>query len=130
MIDSAFNFEQINYKKLNSRRIEIVEKVILNDSVYVYKLSSLILGFLMKIYYYNKDDMYYQDNFIVENAFNIVDTVRRTCGGEKFYLLPQNKQEKTRNLMKDQFGNAPHIYKMYNSNELLDGPILCSHEPF
>jgi hypothetical protein len=34
--------------------------------------------------------MYYKDNILVENSFNIVDTVRRKCGGEKFYLLPYN----------------------------------------
>lgn len=65
---------------------------------------------------------------MVKNTFGIVDTVRRKCGGEKFYLLPNNKESTTYSLMKTQFGKVSHIFDAYNKTQREDGyGLLCSH---
>lgn len=60
VLDCAFYFEQVEYRKINELETEIIEK--LKNSIYVYKLSTLMLWYLLKIYCYNNDDIYYRNN--------------------------------------------------------------------
>lgn len=127
VLDCAFEFKEINSLSINDFETELTEQ--LADVKYAYKLSSLMLGYLLKIYCYNYNDMYCRENDIVKNTFGIVDTVRRKMGGEKFYLLPYDKHSSIKKLINLQFGNVPRIYKAYieTSREESHG-ILCSHD--
>lgn len=113
VLDCAFNFKEINRKNIDKSDTEIIEKLDFKKGMYVYRLSNLILKYLLKIYCYDNSDMYYKDNLVVQNAFGIIDTVRRKLGGEKFYSLPYNRNEKIDNLVNIQFGQVDHIYKSY-----------------
>ena len=127
VLNCAFDFTEIDSRRPNELETEIIEQ--LNDNMYIYRLSSLILRYLLKIYCYNNNDMYFRDNLVVQNAFGIVDTVRRKIGGEKFYLLPYDKNSTIDNLMRLQFGNVLHVYNYYYDTERVDGcKLLCSHD--
>ena len=67
----------------------------------------------MKIYLYDSESSEYNNDDLVKNSFAIVDTVRRKCGGEKYYLLPFDIKDKIKILMKQQFGNVNHIFDVY-----------------
>ncbi|MHB8127334.1 MAG: hypothetical protein ACYDEJ_17265 [Desulfitobacteriaceae bacterium] len=130
VLDCALDFEQVDHRKINELETEVIER--LKNSIYNYKLSTLMLGYLLKIYCYNNNDIYYRNNSVVENTFGIVDTVRRKCGGEKFYLLPHDKKSITYSLMKIQFGKVPHIFGAYSKAQREEGHwLMCSHDlPF
>lgn len=127
VLDCAFNFKSISYKQLSTTETELIEQY---DRVpYVYKLSSLILAYLLKMYCLDESDMYYKDNILVKNSFGIVDTVRRKCGGEKFYLLPYNINDTATKLIESQFGEVNHIFDAYKNTQRHQGfRILASHE--
>ena len=59
--------------------------------------------------------MYYRNNTVVENAFDIVDIVRQKCGGERFYLLPYNINKTATQMMELQFGKVKHIIETYKN---------------
>ena len=127
LLDCAFDFKEISYKKLSNTEIEIIEQY--DYLPYVYKLSSLLLAYLNKMYCIDKDNMYYKDNILVKRSFDIVDTIRRKCGGEKFYLIPYNVNETSTQLFNLQFGKVKHIFDAYKSTERNEGHnILVSHE--
>ncbi len=99
------------------------------NSPYVYKLSSLILAYLFKIYCLDKDSLYCKENIVVEKSFSIVDTVRRKCGGEKYYLLPYNINQTATLLIEIQFGKVKHIFDVYKDTSRKNvHPIVASHE--
>ena len=125
LLDCAFNFKAVSHRKLSHTDTELIEKF---DTQYVYKLSSLIFAYLIKMYCLNKDDMSYQDNLVVKNAFDIVDTVRRKCGGERFYLLPYNINNTATHMIQLQFGNVNRIMEAYNKAVRTKGcRIIVSH---
>nr|WP_312216881.1 hypothetical protein [Clostridioides sp.] len=127
LLDCAFDFKGISYNKLSNTDTELIEQY---DRVpYVYKLSSLILAYLLKMYCLDKNNMYYKDNILVEKSFDIVDTVRRKCGGEKFYLLPYNISDTATQLLELQFGKVKHIFDAYKKTQRNEGyKIIASHE--
>lgn len=127
LLDCAFDFKEISCNELSDTDAELIEQF---DRVpYVYKLSSLILAYLLKIYCLNENDMYYKNNTVVENSFHIVDTIRRKCGGEKFYLLPYNINDIATKMIDLQFGKANHIIKAYKETQRKEGyNIIVSHE--
>lgn len=127
VLDCAFDFNEISCNKLSETDIELIEKYI--RIPYVYKLSSLILAYLLKIYCFDKNDMYYKNNIVVENSFGIVDTVRRKCGGEKFYLMPYNINKMATQMIELQFGQVNHIMEAYKNAPRENGDrIIVSHE--
>lgn len=127
VLDCAFDFTEIACNKLSDTDTELIEEYA--HLPYVYKLSSLILAYLWKVYCFNKDDMYYKNNIVVENAFHIVDTVRRKCGGEKFYLLPYNINEMATKMIELQFENVNRIVEAYKNEPRKEGyKIIVSHE--
>lgn len=127
LLDCAFDFKEISCNELSDTDTELIEQY---DRVpYVYKLSSLILAYLLKMYCLDKNDMYYKNNIVVEKSFDIVDTVRRKCGGEKFYLLPYNINEIATQMIELQFGKANHIIEAYKETQRNEGyRIIVSHE--
>lgn len=81
------------------------------------------------MYCLDKNDMYYKNNIVVENSFRIVDTVRRKCGGDKFYLLPYNINDIATQMIELQFGKANHIIEVYKETQRNEGyKIIVSHE--
>lgn len=127
VLDCAFDFNEISCNKLSETDIELIEKY--SRIPYVYKLSSLILAYLLKIYCFDKNDMYYKNNIVVENSFGIVDTVRRKCGGEKFYLMPYNINKMATQMIELQFGQVNHIMEAYKNAPRENGDrIIVSHE--
>lgn len=127
VLDCAFDFNEISCNKLSETDTELIEKY--SRIPYVYKLSSLILAYLLKIYCFDKNDMYYKNNIVVENSFGIVDTVRRKCGGEKFYLMPYNINKMTTQMIELQFGQVNHIMEAYRNASRENGNrIIVSHE--
>ena len=127
LLDCAFDFKEISSKKISNSDTEIIEefKKLPND----YKLSSLILAYLLKIYCLDKDSLYYKENFVVENSFGIVDTVRRKCGGEKYYLLPYSINQMATQLIEMQFGKVKHIFDVYKNTQRKENHIIIvSHE--
>lgn len=123
-LDCAFDFVEINKTEITENEILLMEQ--LNSVTYRYKLSSLLLGYLTKIYCYDNDDMYYEENIVVKNAFHIVDSMRQRCGGRIYYVLPYDKTNMVNYLMKLQFGTT-HIYDTYRNNNNTD-MLLCSHD--
>ena len=127
LLDCAFDFKEISYKNLSNTEIEIIEQF--DYLPHVYKLSSLLLAYLNKMYCIDKNNMYYEDNILIKRSFDIVDTVRRKCGGEKFYLIPYNVNETSTRLFDIQFGKVKHIFDAYKSTERNEGyNILVSHK--
>lgn len=60
VLDCAFDFKVVSCIELPDTVIALIEQY---DRVpYVYKLSSLILAYLSKMYCVDKNDMYYKDN--------------------------------------------------------------------
>lgn len=127
VLDCAFDFKEISCTKLSSTDTELVEQY--EKVPYVYKLSTFLLAYLLKMYCFNKDDMYYEDNTLVEKSFPIVDTVRRKCGGERFYLLPYDINDTATQLIKLQFGEVKRIFDAYKHAQRNKGyNIIASHE--
>lgn len=127
VLDCAFDFKEVSCSELSDTDIELIEQY---DQVpYVYKLSFLILSYLWKIYCFNKDDMYFKNNIVVENSFNIVDIVRQKCGGERFYLLPYDINNIATQMIELQFGKVKHIVEAYKNMQRKEGcGIIVSHE--
>lgn len=126
VLDSAFDFKADSCRQLSQTDTELIEKC---DDKYIYKLSSLMLAYLVKMFCLNKEDMSYQDNPVVENAFDIVDTVRRKCGGERFYLLPYGINKTASHLLTLQFGNVRRIIDAYRAAPRTPNhSIIVSHE--
>ncbi len=118
-----FRFDTYTSKHIGND-IEIIETFNQNITC---KLSRLILLYLLTLSFYSQEDMYYTNNIITEKSFDIIDTIRRDLGGEKYYALPLNKKNNTEKLMKIQFGKT-HIYKNYILRDgSLKGIVLCSH---
>lgn len=127
VLDCAFDFKEISHTNVSNAIIELSEQ--LEGVPYIYKLSSLLLKYLLKIYLYDNNDMYYKDSPVVEKAFGIVDTVRQKCGGKKYYLMPYHINETATMLINLQFGNVPHIYNVYLNVARTEGyNILASHD--
>lgn len=127
LLDCAFNFKEISHKQLSNTETEIIEQY--DHFPYVYKLSSLILAYLCKMCCLDKDTMYYGNNILVKESFNIVDTVRRKCGGERFYLIPYNINETSTRLFDLQFSKVKRIFDAYKSVKRNESSyILVSHE--
>lgn len=127
-LDCAFDLEEISCCKLSNLDTELVEQY---DGTIpcIYKLSSLILAFLRKIYCFNECDMYYKNNIVVEKAFDIIDVVRKKCGGEKFYLMPSYINETATRMIELQFGEVRRIVKAYKETQRKEGyRIIVSHE--
>lgn len=65
----------------------------------------------------------------MENSFDIIDTVRRKCGGERFYLLPYKINNIAIKMIELQFGKVNHIVKAYKETLRKEGyRIIVSHE--
>lgn len=127
VLDCAFNFKTTSRKKIFEDGTELIEE--LDGTPYVYKLSSLILAYLRKIQCYSPMDMYYKSNIVVENAFNIVDTVRQKCGGERFYLVPHNITDTATKMINLHFGSVKHIMEAYTATKRVEGyRIIVSHK--
>lgn len=127
VLDCAFDFKEISCNKLSDTDTELIEQC--ERIPYVYKLSSLILAFLLKIYCYDQNNMYYKSNIVVENSFGIVDTVRQKCGGERFYLLPYNVNKMATQMIEIQFGKVNRIIEAYRNAPREEGcRIIVSHE--
>lgn len=127
VLDCAFNFKKASCKKLSESETELIEE--LDKTPYVYKLSSLMLAYLRKIHCFNPLDMYYESNLVVENTFDIVDTVRQKCGGERFYLIPHNITDMATQMMYLQFGSVKHIMEAYTDTKRVEGHrIIVSHK--
>ncbi|MFP3156523.1 hypothetical protein LQZ18_19305 [Lachnospiraceae bacterium ZAX-1] len=125
LLDTIFDFKEVSNSVDANRVTELIEET---SSQYAYKLSSVLLGYLLKLFLYEKDTMYVKQHIVVENAFHIVDVIRQKCGGEKFYLLPYCINNAHTNLIKLQFGNVPHIFNAYTQTQRdKDIKILCSH---
>lgn len=125
VLDCAFDFEEVQHIAISEFETKLLEQ--LKNVTYTYKLSSLLLGYLSKVCCYDNEDMYYDDNILVQNAFNIVDIMRQKCGGKKYYILPHDKATSIDKLMKIQFGTT-HIYDEYCNNNNIQEMILCSHD--
>ncbi|MDO5296391.1 MAG: hypothetical protein Q4F00_07145 [bacterium] len=127
VLDCAFDFKE-NHIATDGNVTELIETM--EKMPYVYRLSNLILKYLLKTYCYNPLDMYCSDNDVVKNAFNIVDTVRRKCNGKKYYLIPKNNSTTDR-LFQTQFGNVRHIIDAYKrTKKELKGVSFVSHDGF
>lgn len=127
VLDCAFDFKEISCNELPNTDVELMEQ--LGQVPYIYKLSSLLLAYLAKMYCLNVSDMYLKNNIVVENAFNIVDTVRRKCGGEKFYLLPYNINNTATQMIELQFGEVNRIVDAYKRTQRTEGHrIIVSHD--
>ena len=107
VLDCSFDFDEID-KNENVVILQYNQK-----PLRIYKVTTLILLYLMKIYLYDSESSEYNNDDLVKNSFAIVDTVRRKCGGEKYYLLPFDIKDKIKILMKQQFGNVNHIFDVY-----------------
>ena len=127
LLDCAFDFKEISSKKISNSDTEIIEEF--KKLPNAYKLSSLILAYLLKMYCLDKDSLYYKENIVVENSFGIVDTVRRKCGGEKYYLLPYSINQMATQLIEMQFGKVKHIFDVYKNTQRKENHIIIvSHE--
>lgn len=128
LLDCAFDLKEVSCHKLPNLDTELVEQYD-GTTPCIYKLSSLILAYLRKMYCFNECDMYYENNVIVEKAFDIVDVVRQKCGGEKFYLMPMDINETATRMIELQFGEVKRIVKAYKEAERKEGyRIIVSHE--
>ena len=127
VLDCAFDFREISCNKLSDTDTEVIEQY--DQLPYVHKLSSLILLYLQKMCCWDQNDMYYRKNIVVEKAFDIVDTVRQKCGGERFYLLPYNITDTASKMVELQFGTVKRIVDGYKNTQRKDKQlILVSHE--
>lgn len=126
LLDCAFDFQEIKRNCSSDLKTEIIEQYA--HFLYIYKLSSLILAYLNKVCCWDKETMYYDDNVVVREVFKIVDTVRRKCGGEIFYLIPHDINKMSTKLFKLQFRKTAHIFEVYTSAERSEEyNILASH---
>ena len=108
VLDPSFDFDEIDKNK-NRVIMQYNQK-----PLRIYRATTLILLYLSKMYLYDLESAEYNDKYsIVENSFAIVDTVRRKCGGEKYYLLPFDTNDEIKILMEQQFGNVKHIFDVY-----------------
>lgn len=127
VLDSSFDFREVSNKKLSAYETEVVEKLV--KTPYIYKLSSLIMQYLWRMFLFDKNKIAYVENTVTENAFDIVDTVRRKCGGERFYQLPYTKTKTANELIKLQFGKIPNIMNAYNGTRPPDAKsLMVSHD--
>lgn len=127
VLDCAFHFKEISCIELPNTDVELMER--LGQVPYVYKLSSLLLAYLVKMYCLDVSDMYLKSGMLVEKAFDIVDTVRRKCGGEKFYLMPYNITNMATQMIELQFGKVNHIIDAYKRTQRTEGyKIIVSHD--
>lgn len=127
VLDCAFDFKVIFVNTLPQAKTELIEQC---ESIpRIFKLSSLLLAYLCKIYCLDTNTLYYKDNTVVENAFNIVDVVRQKCGGIKYYALPYIITKEHSNLITLQFGNVQRIMNAYQTFPRIDHKIiLISHD--
>ena len=127
VLDCAFDFKEITHSTLPNANILLSERSV--NTPYIYKLSSLILAYLRKMCCFDSTDMFCQDNIIVEKSFDIIDTVRRKCGGEKFYMMPYNINATATQMVELQFGGVRHIMEAYrNTPRTVGYRIIVSHE--
>jgi len=124
MLDALFDFRAVSVVE-GDYNTELIEKI--DKLPYHYRLSYVILRYLLKIYCYEKSDMYLHENSVVENVFNIVDTIRRECCGKKYYLVPR-RNAISEKLFKAQFGKSDWIVNtLYIRCQ--DGQyVLASHD--
>lgn len=122
LLDCAFDFEEVSCKKISNTDTQLIEQ--LNKVPYIYKLSSLILAYLLKIYCVDENDMCYKNNMVVEKSFHIVDTIRRKCGGERYYLLPYNINNTITKMVELQFGKVDYIMEVYKKTKRKEGQFV------
>lgn len=116
VLDCAFDFKEIQAQSEGDVS-ELIEAM--DNLPYVYRLSHFMLKYLLKIFCYEQEDMYCHDNELAKQVFAIVDTVRRKCHGERYYLLPK-RNPTTDRLFQKQFGSSGYIvdeYKRANQKE-------------
>lgn len=127
VLDSSFDFREVSNQEISAFETEVVEELV--KTPYIYKLSSLIMQYLWKMFLFDKNKIAYVENTVTENAFDIVDTVRRKCGGERFYQLPYTKTKTVTELIKLQFGKVPNIMSVYNGIRPPDAKgLMVSHD--
>ena len=118
---------EVSNQEISAFETEVVEELV--KPPYIYKLSSLIMQYLWKMFLFDKNKIAYVENTVTENAFDIVDTVRRKCGGERFYQLPYTKTKTVTELIKLQFGKVPNIMSVYNGIRPPDAKgLMVSHD--
>ena len=112
VVDFAFDFVATDKPRyIDDVTTELNEQMA--DKTYCIKLTTLMLGYLAKIYLYKREEKYdyLRPSDVTESAFHIVDTVRRDMGGEIFYIVPKSKAASVRDLFLKQFGRATQIAK-------------------
>lgn len=127
VIDCIFDMKEISRKNLTLTESEIVEFYKPSETnIVAIKLSTLMYSYLVKLWQINKNDLYFIDGNFINQAFNIVDTARRSIGGERYYLIPSAKNQVHEDLMVSEFGAARHIIEAYHSMERKAECIICS----
>ena len=127
VIDCIFDMKETSRKNLASTESEIVEFYKPSDTnIVAIKLSTLMYSYLVMLWQINKDDLYCTDGAFITRAFDIVDTARRTIGGEKYYLLPSTKNQVHEDFMDSQFGLVKHIIEAYRFMERKEDYLICS----
>ena len=127
VLDCAFDFKKVSCNELPNTDTELIEQY--KRTPYIYKLSSLILAYLCKMYCYNKDDMYYKNNILVEHSCSIIDVVRQKCGGERFFLVPYYINATATRMIELQFGKESCITEAYKNTPRQEGyKIIVSPE--
>lgn len=112
LLDCAFSFKSISKKYDEStKQTELIE---IMDKPLFYKLSTLLTAYLYKIYLVDYDTMFIKEHFILDESFNIIDTIRRKLGGEKYYALPKNNNATARKMIYFQFKKDSYIAKIYD----------------
>lgn len=110
LLDTIFDFEEKEALKDSGGCTTVIEEL----KPTICKLSSVMLSYLFKLNLYDKDELYITNHIIVKEVFNIVDTIRSKCGGEKYYLIPEDKSVTTKELFTKQFGGCGWIIDLYS----------------
>lgn len=126
VIDAVLRFQEQSHERISDNQIQLIETY--EPKKQVAKLSSLILTYLQIMCCINKEDMYYRNTSVTREAFNIVDTVRRKCGGTRNYLLPSEITETATKMITLQFGEKSYITDAYlHSARQIEYPLIVKH---
>lgn len=101
-LDCLLNFKEIQKCDMHDYSLETIEK---SNVPFIVKLSTWLLLYLHKLYCFYTEDLYCKSNIILDNAFDIVDTVRRKCGGQRSHYLPHIKNNSLNPLLATQFSD-------------------------
>ena len=121
LLDCAFDFVEETVRDCGDGKTELIER--LCELPYMYRLSSLILSYLLKIFCYDRADMYVKNTDIVKLSFGIVDTVRQKMKGKIYYAIPSDNPTAER-LFRGQFGKISWIMAAFNELDRKDGEIV------